>query len=215
MVWNKPRKESVPVKATELDFRFNKSLPNKCRATPDQFPPWRDINNYDIQHLREELCDLCRVVKPGLLKHHFDCLLCINFFVTQDKLAISIIERTTSLDLLQGMAYAASPEAYDRMYAEFCASVPQAVRTYFDRNWHGIRQEWVACHKRGHGNYMTDTNNRLESINQKLKAVVKRYSSMPVFFRDLMEPRHPCLQNPSLHRYHHECWNAGDQKGTA
>ena len=69
------------------------------------------------------------------------------------------------------------PEAYERIYAEFCASVPQAVRTYFDRNWHGIRQEWVACHKRGHGNYMTDTNNRLESINQKLKAVVKRYSS--------------------------------------
>ena len=71
------RKESVPVKATDLDFR-HKSIPKKCRATPDQFAPWRDIDNYDIQHLREELCDLCRVEKPGLLKHHFDCLLCIN-----------------------------------------------------------------------------------------------------------------------------------------
>ena len=127
--------------------------------------------------MRQELPD------ASLLICLFHVLRTFRREVSQDKLAISIIERTTSLDLLQGMAYAASPEAYERMYAEFCASVPQAVRTYFDRNWHGIRQE---CHKRGHGNYMTDTNNRLESINQKLKAVVKRYSSMPVFFRDLM-----------------------------
>ena len=77
MVGNKPRKESVPVKATELDFR-HKSIPNKSRPTPDQLPPWRDIDNYDIQHLREELCDLCGVEKPGLLKHHFDCPLCVN-----------------------------------------------------------------------------------------------------------------------------------------
>ena len=78
MVWNKPRKESVPVKATELDSRHNKSLPNKSRPTPDKFAPWQDIDNYDIQDLREELCDLSREEKPGLLKHHFDCLLCIN-----------------------------------------------------------------------------------------------------------------------------------------
>ena len=78
MVWNRPRKESVPGKAAELDFRHKKSLPNKSRPTPDQFPPWRDILNDDIQHLREELSDLCRVEKPGLLKHNFDCPLCIN-----------------------------------------------------------------------------------------------------------------------------------------
>ena len=66
MVWNKPRKESVPVKAAELDYRHNKSVPKKSRPTPDQFQPRRDIDNYDIQLLREELCDLCRVEKPGM-----------------------------------------------------------------------------------------------------------------------------------------------------
>ena len=142
--------------------------------------------------MRQELPD------ASLLICLFHVLRTFRREVSQDKLAISIVERTTSLDLLQGMAYATSPEAYERMYAEFCASVPQAVRTYFDRNWHGIRQEWVACHKRGHGNYMTDTNNRLESINQKLKAVVKRYSSMPVFFRDLMV----CISSMKVERDH-------------
>ena len=60
MVGNKPRKESVPVKATELDFRQNKSIPKNSRPTPDRLPPWQDIDNYNIQHLREELCDLCK-----------------------------------------------------------------------------------------------------------------------------------------------------------
>ena len=64
MVWNRPRKEPVPVKAAGLDFRHNKSLPKKSRPTPDID---RDIDRYDIQHLRDELCDLCRVHKPGLI----------------------------------------------------------------------------------------------------------------------------------------------------
>ena len=45
---------------------------------------------------------------------------------------------------------------------------------------------------------MNRTNNRLESINQKLKMVITRYSGMTDFFRELMK----CLVSLNMERDH-------------
>ena len=118
--------------------------------------------------------------------------------VSQEELGIKFAERTMCLAFMEAMAYVGSLADYDDLYVQFCASAPVAVRRYFDRNWHEIREEWVACFKLGHGNYMTNTNNRLESLNQKIKAVVKRYSTIPVFYRNLMI----CLASMRVERDH-------------
>ena len=45
---------------------------------------------------------------------------------------------------------------------------------------------------------MNRTNNRVESINQKLKSVITRYSGMTEFFLDLMK----CLMSLKIERDH-------------
>lgn len=60
------------------------------------------------------------------------------------------------------------------------------VLDYFDNNWRNISQEWVRYRFTKHHMYSNATNNRTESVNQKLKAVIAKYSSLPVFFRELM-----------------------------
>jgi len=60
----------------------------------------------------------------------------------------------------------------------------KAVYEYFLSSWDCIKEEWVvglkqSCHFNNH------TNNRLESINQKFKKVISRFSTLPQLFEGL------------------------------
>lgn len=61
-----------------------------------------------------------------------------------------------------------------------------AVITYFEQNWLPIQQQWAKFHISKHLIFGNDTNNRLESTNQKLKAIITKYSSMNAFTRLLI-----------------------------
>ena len=118
--------------------------------------------------------------------------------VSCEKLGISQSERMMSLELLSKMAYARSEEAYLQIYDELTECAPKGVLEYFNENWHTIRNEWVDCLKNLQCNFMNRTNNRLESLNGKLKAVITRYSGMVQFFNDLMQ----CINSLKLERDH-------------
>ena len=92
--------------------------------------------------------------------------------ITCEKLGISQGERVLCLELLSKMAYAHSEAAYTTFYDQFKQSVPKNVIDYFDGNWHGIREQWVDGLKNSQCNYLNRTNNRVESINAKLKSVI-------------------------------------------
>ena len=89
-------------------------------------------------------------------------------------------------------------QSYESQFVQLRQSVPCAVFDYVERNWHPIRSQWVEGLKNAHCHYMNTTNNRLESINQKLKAVVSRYSPMTTFFSDLMK----CVWSLKIEREH-------------
>ena len=101
--------------------------------------------------------------------------------VVVEKMGITSAQRNTSLEMLQQLAYATSEEKYQDLYSRFCACVPSTVVEYFNKNWHPIRQQWTMGMKYSTGNFLNGTNNRLESINQKLKSVISRYSSLEEF----------------------------------
>ncbi len=101
--------------------------------------------------------------------------------VVMDKMGISSGQRTLSLELLQQMAYATSEDAYSDIYSRFCACAPGIVISYFNQNWHTIHEQWVLGMKYSSCNFLNNTNNILESINQKLKSVISRYSSLEEF----------------------------------
>jgi len=51
----------------------------------------------------------------------------------------------------------------------------------FNGNWHSIRKQWALSMKYSSGNFLNGTNNRLESLNAKLKFVVSCYSLLEEF----------------------------------
>ncbi|KAK3105874.1 hypothetical protein FSP39_007585 [Pinctada imbricata] len=63
--------------------------------------------------------------------------------VTCEKLKISLDQRFQALEILQKLAYARSPEAYDQLYEELRESNMPSVLQYFNTNWHCIKVEWV------------------------------------------------------------------------
>ena len=83
-------------------------------------------------------------------------------------------------------------------YYDELKNAPQRVVEYFESNWHDIRHEWVDGLKNSCCNFMNRTNNRVESINQKLKSVISRYSGITQFFQDLMK----CLHTLRVERDH-------------
>ena len=101
--------------------------------------------------------------------------------VTCDKLGISSGQRNLCLELIQKIAYASSTDEYDNLYSQFQRDVPREVVTYYDTNWHNIRNEWVLGLKFTSGNFLNSTNNRLESIYGKLKQVITKHSTLEDF----------------------------------
>ena len=84
-------------------------------------------------------------------------------------MVISVGQHTHALEMFQKMAYSKSIEEYDGYYTDLKSSSPRSVLSYYDRNWHRIREQWVMCMKNSSENFLNNTNNRLESINQKNK----------------------------------------------
>ena len=101
--------------------------------------------------------------------------------IVVDKMGITSGQRSMCLELLQQMAYSTSEENYHDIYIRFCECAPPTVISYFNSQWHPIRKQWTMGMKYKTGNFLNGTNNRLECINQKLKSVITRYSSLEEF----------------------------------
>ena len=93
-----------------------------------------------------------------------------------DKFGISAGQRNFCLEMLQQLAYSTSEDKYMDIYSRFKGGAPAEVVKYFDDNWHSIRKQWALGMK-----YSSGTNNRLESLNAKIKSIVSRYSSLEEF----------------------------------
>ena len=101
--------------------------------------------------------------------------------ISCEKLGISAGQRSVSLEIVHKLAYASSEEEYDALYAQLQRDAPQEVVKYYNENWHTIKHEWVLGLKSTCGSFLNATNNRLESINGKLKQVVRRHSYLEEF----------------------------------
>ena len=74
-----------------------------------------------------------------------------------------------------------STAKYNELYEEFQRDTPKEIITQFNKNWHPIKDEWVLGMKSDCENFLTFTNNRLESINGKLKQVIDRHNTLENF----------------------------------
>ena len=101
--------------------------------------------------------------------------------ITSEKMGITMGQRILCLDSIQKMAYASNLDEYTNLYDMFKNSCPKTVVDYFNDNWHPIKEEWVMGFKAACGSFLNFTNNRLESINGKLKQVISCRSTLEEF----------------------------------
>lgn len=105
--------------------------------------------------------------------------------ITTVKRNINDIEKKRVLAILMDMVYANSEEKYDNLYSELKSLNLIGVISYFDSNWHPIRDEWTMFGRNQYANYLNTTSNRVESLNQKIKFIVEKNSTLVKFFHDL------------------------------
>ena len=92
---------------------------------------------------------------------------------------ISAGQREHLLELLTNMTNAKCESAYMEAYRSLKDTNIIASNTIL---WHPIRQEWVCYVKRDAFCLGEATNNRLESINGKIKSVCSKFATLSKFF---------------------------------
>ena len=124
--------------------------------------------------------------QANLLVCSFHVLKTFRREITSEKIGITAAERYTVLEILQRTAYSTTEEMYMKCYEELKATKLTKVIEYFDDNWHDIRREWGGGLRDESLTYQNRTNNRVESINQKLKSVISKFARLPQFCTELV-----------------------------
>ena len=101
--------------------------------------------------------------------------------VTREKMNITGDEREWCLETFRRMVYSKCLEEYETIRETFCKLAPKSVQEYFMKNWDNCFEEWTKFSMR-ESNYGNATNNRLESLNGKLKKDVGKNNSFLEFF---------------------------------
>ncbi|XP_044005847.1 uncharacterized protein LOC122850853 [Aphidius gifuensis] len=63
--------------------------------------------------------------------------------ITCEKRKISKQIKTKCLEYMQKMTYSKSENEYQRLYEEFINFAPLSVKSYFDKCWHPIKDQWT------------------------------------------------------------------------
>ncbi|OXU17032.1 hypothetical protein TSAR_001789 [Trichomalopsis sarcophagae] len=93
------------------------------------------------------------------------------------KMNLSSKQKEFYLDELKKLAYAENINIYEYRLREMVKECPECILSYFFQNWDDIKLQWT-CYNEHHGTFYNRTNNRTESINQKLKQVIDKMNKM-------------------------------------
>lgn len=102
--------------------------------------------------------------------------------VTCEKLGLHPGERDNALEILTKLTYSKSVTEYLQNYECLLNSGLQSVIEYCNANWHPICYQWMECFKGANFTAGERTNNRLESINAKVKSVCSKYALSLISF---------------------------------
>ena len=136
--------------------------------------------------------------QASLLLCLFHVLRAMGREVTTSKMSISEPQRSSALQLFQAIAYANTEKQYIDLRDKLHATMPASVIRYFESNWHPCRCEWVMCWQRQNVTFGERTNNRLESVNRRLKAVVKTSTHCRFFSKIYLQLSTACDMNVTI-----------------
>lgn len=138
-----------------------------------------------VEKIRYFMCDKNATQRQSIRKifSHAILLICLFLTVQIFKRTISSAKglspqlKVISLEKLTMMAYAENDEIYQRRLKDLVKNCTPSVLEYFFKNWDPIKNEWT-CYNNYIGTFCNRTNNRTESINQKLKQIIDKLSNL-------------------------------------
>ena len=177
--------ESHIVAAFLLSKEDKISLTDMMQRFKTRNPQWQNtqciITDKDMTERSVFKSELPQV-QPQICLYH--TLRTFSREVTLDKMQISSQQRADSLKHLEKLAYSFDEDAYCTNYEDFLSVVPERVASYYNANWHEIRNEWVKGLKSYH--LQNDTTNRVESFFSTLKKYFHPRSSLKEMLSGLM-----------------------------
>ncbi|KAL3889975.1 hypothetical protein ACJMK2_002287 [Sinanodonta woodiana] len=102
------------------------------------------------------------------------------------KCAVTQEVQGTITQLVRQMVYAKSKTAYDNSFGQLHNVAPQQFVDYYHKNWLESAPMWCAYQTNMHINLGNTTNNRMESMNQKIKDVLHMNLSVPEAVQGLL-----------------------------
>ena len=118
--------------------------------------------------------------------------------MTCEKLGLHPGDRDNALGILTKLTYSKSETEHLENYEYLLKSGLQSVIDCYNDNWHPIDYQWMECFKGANFTAGEQTNNRLESINAKVKSVCSKYASLSTFFDQFFAVL-SCLRNEQDH----------------
>jgi transposase-like protein len=151
------------------DFYTMKHLLNIFKDTN---PAWREVKTVLSDKDFTERSDYSEAFpSAGLHICLFHALRSMKREISTEKMRIGVEQKNTCLKILQKITYSKNEDEYQNNFHLLKDTGIQSVLDYYTHSWNDIRNEWVVGLKDS-CNFGNNTNNRLESINQKLKQVI-------------------------------------------
>ncbi|KAI5698947.1 hypothetical protein M8J76_014534 [Diaphorina citri] len=123
----------------------------------------------------------------NLLFCFFHTLRAFKRRISKEDMNLSKDDRTSALAIIERLAYSQNEADYEKNYEELLKTEFKELICYYNTFWHSKRYEWVRGFMKSMKTYNITTTNHLESLNQKIKQVVIRNSSLLPFFEDLLK----------------------------
>lgn len=116
----------------------------------------------------------------------FHTLKTFKKIINSSSMNLTSDEKITAATILEKLVYSPSEEIYNKLYNQFCQIGSLQLVEYFNKNWHNIKEDWSMYSLIKH-NLGNTTNNRIESVNGKIKQVVEKNSPMTIMIKDFFE----------------------------
>lgn len=106
--------------------------------------------------------------------------------VTTKKRKISNEVQKEALSILSKMVYCKSEIEYDQLYQQLEGIASAELMEYFNNQWNTpeIKPMWVGFYVNSGSHFHNRSNNRTETFNQKLKALLTRFAPLKKMFKE-------------------------------
>ena len=102
--------------------------------------------------------------------------------------------------LVQKLINSQNEEDYNKYHSELTQFNDEFI-TYFDKNWHPCKEQWVMYFRSSLRTHENNTNNKLECHNQKLKNYLNRNMRLPEAVEHLSNFIDDTYAKSSFNRY--------------